>query len=99
MEFMDNRISCREAREIDLVTYLSGLGHEPVKTRGDNWWYLSPLRDEATASFKVNRRINRWYDFGMGKGGNLVDFAIEYHDCTVGEFLQDRKSTRLNSSH
>jgi hypothetical protein len=47
------------------------------------------LREERKASFKVNRKLNRWYDHGMGKGGNLVDFAILYHNCTVGEFLRD----------
>jgi hypothetical protein len=33
--------------------------------------------------------LNCWYDHGIGKGGNLVDFAILYHNCTVGEFLKE----------
>lgn len=87
MDKRETRLSCSEARELDIVDYLSGLGHEPVKIKGRDFWYLSPLRNEKTASFKINRKLNRWFDYGLGKGGNLIDFAIDYHGCTVGEFL------------
>jgi len=87
MNFSKQRLSVEEARETDMVNYLSNLGHEPTKIRGNDYWYLSPLREEKTASFKVNRRLNRWYDHGLGKGGNIIDFAILYNNCTVGEFL------------
>lgn len=88
MDFRKQRFSLSEARKIDMVHYLSSLGHEPVKIRSNDYWYLSPLRDENTASFKINRQLNRWYDHGLGKGGNLIDFAILFHDCSVGELLQ-----------
>ncbi|TRW25372.1 DNA primase [Flavobacterium zepuense] len=81
-------LSLDEAREIDLIKYLSSLGHEPVKIRNADYWYLSPLRNEVTASFKVNTNINRWYDHGIGQGGNTIDFALIYHKCTVGEFME-----------
>lgn len=80
--------SLAEWKAADLVEYLSALGYEPTKIRGVNYWYLSPLREERTASFKVNRQINRWYDFGTGQGGSLIDFGIRYYHCTVAEFLQ-----------
>ena len=32
------------------------------------YWYLSPLRKEVTPSFKVNDRLNEWYDFGEATG-------------------------------
>ncbi len=32
--------------------------------------------------------MNMWYDHGMGKGGNLVDFGVLFYGCTVAEFLQ-----------
>jgi len=87
MDKKENRLSIDEAREIDIVDYLSKLGYEPAKIRGNDYWYLSPLRHERTASFKVNRMMNRWYDHGLGKGGNLIDFGILYHNCTISEFL------------
>lgn len=77
-----------DARQMDMVDYLAELGHSPSKIRNLDYWYLSPLRDEKTPSFKINRKLNCWYDHGIGKGGNLIDFAILYHNCTVGEFLQ-----------
>jgi hypothetical protein len=46
------------------------------------------LRQERTASFKVNTRLNAWYDHGIGKGRNLIDFGILYFNCSVKEFLQ-----------
>lgn len=70
-----------------MVGYLSRLGIEPARIAGVNYWYQSPFRDEKTPSFKVNRHLNRWYDFGEGAGGNLIDFGIRYHQCSVGDFL------------
>ncbi len=87
MGFRSRRLCISEAKEIDMVQYLSSLGYEPSKIRNNDYWYCSPLRDEKTASFKVNRKLNRWYDHGLGKGGNLVDFAILLHNCTVRELL------------
>src|SRR6185312_9899712 len=81
-------LSIRDAKEMDMVDYLSRLGYKPSKIRNADYWYLSPLRNEKTPSFKVNRKLNRWYDHGLGKGGNLIDFAILYQNCTIGEFLQ-----------
>ena len=83
-------MTIEEARSIDLVDYLSRLGHQPEKINGFNYWYLSPLREEKTPSFKVNRKINRWYEWGGegARGGNLIDFGVLYHRCGVGELLQ-----------
>jgi Toprim-like/CHC2 zinc finger len=82
------QVSCEEIRKTDMVVYLSRLGFVPYKICRADYWYLSPLRKEKTASFKINRNKNCWFDFGIGKGGNIIDFAILYHDCTVGEFLK-----------
>ena len=77
-----------EAKQIDLVDYLAALGHRPQKIRNKDYWYISPLRDEKTPSFKVNRNMNAWYDHGIGKGGNLIDFGILYFNCSVSNFLE-----------
>jgi DNA primase len=70
------------------VEYLETLGYQPQKIRNNDYWYLCPLRDEKTASFKVNRKLNAWYDHGIGKGGNMIDFRILYHHCSIPELLQ-----------
>lgn len=71
-----------------MVDYLSMLGYEPAKIRSADYWYHSPLRNEKTPSFKVNRNLNRWYDHGLGEGGNIIDFGIRFHQCSVAEFLK-----------
>ncbi|TAN00422.1 MAG: DNA primase [Chitinophagaceae bacterium] len=84
-------MNINEAKELDLVEYLSRIGHKPEKISGQHYWYLSPLRDEKTPSFKVNRKLNKWYDWGAEgteRHGNLIDFGILYHHCSVRDFLK-----------
>jgi hypothetical protein len=87
MDREETRQFIKKINAIQLVKFLAQLGHEPTKIRGEDYWYRSPLRDEKTASFKVDNIKNCWFDHGTGEGGNLMDFAIRYHGCTVGEFL------------
>ncbi|RPD41281.1 toprim domain-containing protein [Chitinophaga barathri] len=81
------RLTFEEAKRIDLVDYLASLGHTPQKVRGTDHWYLSPLRDEKTASFKVDRKLNLWFDHGNGKGGSIIDFGVAYFGCGIAEFM------------
>jgi hypothetical protein len=76
-----------EAKNLDIVDYLSRCGFQPQKISGNQYWYSSPFREEETPSFKVNRTLNRWFDFGQGEGGNLVDLGIRLQKCTVSDFL------------
>ena len=88
--------TCARAKEIDLVDYLFSLGFKPTKIRNNDYWYLSPLRDEKEASFKVNRKLNMWYDFGLGKGGDLIDFGTLYYKCSVSALLEKLKQNSLS---
>jgi hypothetical protein len=82
------KLMTAEAKQINLVDYLAALGHYPKKIKNSDYWFLSPLREEKTPSFKVNRNMNAWYDHGIGKGGNLVDFGVLYFKCSVSNFLE-----------
>lgn len=84
-------MTIKEANALDMVHYLSSRGFEPAKRKGNNYWYLSPFRDETDPSFKVNRNRNQWYDFGLGKGGNLLDFILLLDGCSIPEVLQRLK--------
>ena len=84
-----------KAKDIDLVDYLATLGHHPTKISNSHYWYKSPLHDERTPSFKVNRQLNKWYDFADGIGGNLVDFGILYHQCSISELLQKLSGPKI----
>lgn len=37
------------------------------------------VQDEQEPSFKVNTERNLWYDFGAGKGGNIIALAQELY--------------------
>src|SRR5882724_2562653 len=82
------KLSCREARQIDLVDYMASLGYQPRKIRNQDYWYCSPFRNENTPSFKVNRNRNIWFDFGEGKGGDIIDFGVQYLNCSISELLE-----------
>lgn len=62
---------CAEAKRIDLVGYLASLGHLPQKVRNEDYWYLSPLREEKTPSFKANRRLKRLVRSWNREGGQF----------------------------
>ena len=100
MKFRNNLPSVEEVKSIDMVDYLSSIGFAPAKISHNNYWYVSPFRDETNPSFKVNRNMNRWYDFGEGKGGNLIDFGIIFYKCSVGELLKKiSKSFSFHRQH
>ncbi len=77
----------KEIKSIPLVAFLSQLGHEPAARKGTRLWYKSPLRQEQTPSFKVETTLNCWYDFGLGKGGNIIDLAAEMYQSTDLRYL------------
>ena len=82
-------MTTQEAKNIRIADYLQSLGYTPVKQQGNSLWYKSPLREENDASFKVNTELNKWYDFGLGKGGNIIALAAElYHTENVACLLK-----------
>ena len=82
-------MNTNEAKQIRIEEYLHSLGYDPVRKQGDSLWYKSPFRDEQEPSFKVNTERNLWYDFGAGKGGNIIALAAElYHSENVAYLLE-----------
>lgn len=83
-------MNIQEAKEIRLADYLHSLSYSPVKRQGNNLWYKSPFRQETEASFKVNTELNRWFDFGLGKGGNIIALAQELYRSDHIPYLLDK---------
>jgi hypothetical protein len=78
-----------EAKNIALADYLKSIGISPCKKQGNSLWYYSPFRSETEPSFKINLALNQWYDFGLGKGGNIINFILEHHQTNdVSQALQ-----------
>lgn len=64
-----------------IIEFLNHKGFAPEKIKGNNYWYISPIRDgERTASFKVDSSKNVWFDHGLGIGGNIIDLGIKIFD-------------------
>ena len=80
-------MTTQEAKKIHIADYLQSLGYNPVKQQGKSLWYKSPFREEAEASFKVNTELNQWYDFGTGKGGNIIALAQELYGSDYVPYL------------
>lgn len=76
-----------QIKQIKLQDFLAAMGCKPVKQYGVNLMYLSPLRTEKHASFKVNTEINQWYDFGIGRGGNIIALAELLYNSSDVSYL------------
>ena len=82
------RITCERARNLSIVKTLASFGHFPSRTTEKEAWFLSPLRSETQASFKVSLLLNKWYDHGLGRGGNGLDLILVMKKCSVKEALE-----------
>lgn len=91
-------LSFSQARQIPITGYLSGIGLEPAKVRGNDHWYYSPFRSERSPSFKVNTKLNVWYDHGSGEGGTIVDLGAKLHQCSLHDFLEKLAAENHNAS-
>lgn len=89
-------MNCNQAKQIDIVDFLARCKHFPAYERGDDKWFLSPLRDEKTPSFKVDHSDNVWYDFGQGIGGTIIDLGIRMFRCGISEFLEKLSGSHIN---
>lgn len=65
-------------REIPIADFLNAMGIHPTKQKGNALWYSAPYRMERRPSFKVDINRNVWFDFGIGKGGDIFDLAGEF---------------------
>ncbi|CAM4082104.1 toprim domain-containing protein [Gillisia hiemivivida] len=81
-------VTCERARNLSIVKTLARFGHFPNRTTEKEAWFLSPLRSETQASFKVSLILNKWHDHGVGKGGNGLDLIVALNKCSVKQVLE-----------
>lgn len=82
-------------KNIQITDFLAEKGHQPTAKKGANWWYLSPFHTECTPSFKVDVNKNVWYDFSIGKGGNIITLvSMLYQTDSFPDLLQHIKSVK-----
>lgn len=81
-------MTCKEINEnYSIVEYLSKIGIQPARIRNEIYFYFSPFREEKTSSFKVDMRINKYYDFGEGNGGSLVTLIKRLEKISINEIV------------
>ena len=89
-------------KQKSIVDYLQQHGYSPQHIRGNSYWYCSPLRNEHTASFKVNTERNQWYDFATGEHGDIIDLVCILQHCSIAEamkhLLSASNTSAVNSS-
>ena len=80
----------QQAKKIRMEDLLATMGFLPAKTShgGSKLWYHSPFRDDKDPSFKIETKYNSWYDFALGKGGNILDFVMTYKDTDLSGSLK-----------
>ena len=76
-------------RQIPLADFLARMGYQPVRRSGNELWYRAPYRNESTPSFRVNVAKQLWFDFGLGKGGDIFTLAGEF--AGNGDFMEQVK--------
>lgn len=83
----------QQAKDVDIVWYLSEHGYEPENKNSRNAYYLSPFRAEGNSSFIVNRVSNRWEDWGETHSsttpayGDIIDLVSRLESCTTSEAI------------
>lgn len=83
-------MNIEQAKRIPLGDILLILKSKLTQQKNGESWYLSPFRNERTASFQVREKLNIWYDFGLGKGGDSIDMVRIYLETQgVGSSVPD----------
>ena len=85
-------------KQQSIVDYLQQQGYSPQHIRGNSYWYCSPLRNEQTASFKVNAERNQWYDFATGEHGDIIDLVCILQHCSIAEAMKYLSSASNTSA-
>ena len=92
-------MNCNQFNTIPLEEVLLSIGHLPTKQNKKEAWYLNPFGTENHASFKLNKRLNIWYLFSEGIGGNNIDFMKRYLNTSISEVLDWAENQNFSSFH
>lgn len=73
-------------KDIKIEDYLK---IDPVKRKNGAGMYQSPFRQEDKPSFKIDYNKNVWYDFGLCKGGSIIDLVMILRNCNFHEACKE----------
>ncbi len=70
-----------------IMDYLNENGIRPSKYYNGYALFNAPYREDDKASLKVDYERNLWYDFGLSKGGSIIDLVMLLHNYSLREAL------------
>ena len=88
----------QDIKLIPIRDYLTHRGAYPKQENSRYGFYLSPLREEQDASFKVDYSQNVWYDFGLGRGGSIIDLVMGVEKCNFQQAVERLQSSNIAPS-
>jgi hypothetical protein len=88
----------QDIKRIPIRDYLAQRGISPKQENSRYGFYLSPLRKEQYASFKVDYSQNVWYDFGAGRGGSIIDLVMEIEKCNFQQAVERLRNDNISTS-
>lgn len=86
---MNTAYQLQQIKSIPIADYLSSLGIQPVKRYGSYALYHAPYRDDHNSSLKVDFTRNLWYDFGLCRGGSIIDLVMLLKGCSIREAIAE----------
>src|SRR6218665_2580034 len=70
------------AKSVSMIAILQSIGYKPEYSSPKETFFISPFRDERTASFSVDEKQNLWIDRGVTtkyeKGDSPIGFVKLY---------------------
>ena len=81
---MDHSVFLERIKEIPITDVLNDMYGIEVRKKGDRGY--CKIRNERTASCVVYPN-NRWYDFGMSEGGDVIDLVQTIEHCDTATAL------------
>lgn len=89
----DEEVIDQIVENVDLLDYV-GESIDLTK-RGDDFFGRCPLHIDRTPSFSVTPSKNRFFCFGCGRGGTIIQYLVEYEGLKYSEAVQ--KAARLSN--
>ena len=83
-------------KNIPIADNLHARGIQPVKKYGSYALYNAPYREDHNASMKVDFARNLWFDFGLGKGGSIIDLVMLLQGCNAHEAISHLAGNNLS---
>lgn len=81
-------MTTNEINQIPIRDYLASSQIFPMKEQKNYGMYQSPFRIDKDPSLKVDYNLNLFYDFGLGKGGTLIDLTMLLNNCSCSEAIK-----------